>query len=725
MRPIHAPGPDRFEYGPAQAVAEESAEPTARVAVLVAHGMGEQIEYSTLDRVQRNLRLTSVEGWRALGAPRLEVVELEGERLRRAAITYARDGRTKEVHVYEAYWAPLTKGKVGVLDAATFLAQGAANGVRNGAGAFRRWVFGREAVYADAPDATPALMVGLATLASLVAMHFLAAAIVASRAWPGEALARELTFALLGVLGIAAALAGSLLAARHARRAAGQGRAPPAAAVGAPARAQVPLRSLLALQRAGMSVFGWTLGGCVGFLVAALVLVPLHAAGGAVPAAARVLAVALAIGLVAILYVAWSSGAIFRDVPKAVPRLARRGATTVAAALPFAAVALAAPRVGSPDMQFALAAAVIALAIAAIALATRARTRARRRAADAAPRPDPLSAAAPDARVKRTRPNDLLRRGRSELAVGVAAGLLGVALLAVLATPLLGKVPEEWAIVAAVALPGYFASASAMPRAGLRVAVRYALWSVACVALAAAAFAAVAWSAARPLDATLLAAWLLVAGASLLVRYFLVEFVGDVAAYVSPHKLDKFEDLRGEIKQRVRRVAAAIYGAGAARGAPTYERVVVLGHSLGSVVAYDVLNAMLLDDQLASASGRPRRDVARRTPLLLTFGSPLDRTAYVFASQDREPQSTRGALAMIGQPIISDVACRDRIEWVNVWSAADIVSSPLRFYDDPRGDAFPRVRNVEATDACTPLVAHDELWESPSVWGPVARAALG
>ena len=44
-----------------------------------------------------------------------------------------------------------------------------------------------------------------------------------------------------------------------------------------------------------------------------------------------------------------------------------------------------------------------------------------------------------------------------------------------------------------------------------------------------------------------------------------------------------------------------------------------VGHSLGSVIAYDALNRLLRDDAAASVA----LEVKKRTKLLLTFGSPL------------------------------------------------------------------------------------------------------
>lgn len=115
--------------------------------------------------------------------------------------------------------------------------------------------------------------------------------------------------------------------------------------------------------------------------------------------------------------------------------------------------------------------------------------------------------------------------------------------------------------------------------------------------------------------------WALLLGASAKVRQLLIQYVGDVAVYVSPHRLDRFQELRDEIKFCVGRVMGAVLTAKDPSGNPQYQRVFEVGHSLGSVAAYDVVNRALLEDQLAGGA----LGVRDRIQLLLTFGSPLDK----------------------------------------------------------------------------------------------------
>jgi hypothetical protein len=203
-------------------------------------------------------------------------------------------------------------------------------------------------------------------------------------------------------------------------------------------------------------------------------------------------------------------------------------------------------------------------------------------------------------------------------------------------------------------------------------------------------------------------AWIMLIAVSAKVRTVLVQFVGDVAAYIMPYRLDAFSDLRDEIKARAYKVAHAIYAMKAPDGSFEYDRILIVGHSLGSVVAYDTLNRLIREDE---ASGRTL-DVVRRTPLLLTFGSPLDKTAFIFSLQGRGTSEAREALAASVQPMIQSYDFRPA-QWVNIYSPWDIISGKLDFYD-PRSSADARkVDNRVDREATTLLVAHTEYWSNP------------
>lgn len=204
------------------------------------------------------------------------------------------------------------------------------------------------------------------------------------------------------------------------------------------------------------------------------------------------------------------------------------------------------------------------------------------------------------------------------------------------------------------------------------------------------------------------AIWIALAWVSARVRGFLVQYLGDVAVYVAPSSLDRFDTLRDRIRDCAYSVTRALYRA-ADNGAFVYRNVAIFGHSLGSVAAYDCLNRMLNEDTVSGGALRVRE----RTSGLVTFGSPLDKTAFLFERNVNVNSATRAALAATVQPLIGDPATLS-IPWDNVYSPWDIISGGLDFYG--QNGANNRVINTIDYDAVTPVGAHTEYWTNTVVW---------
>jgi hypothetical protein len=215
--------------------------------------------------------------------------------------------------------------------------------------------------------------------------------------------------------------------------------------------------------------------------------------------------------------------------------------------------------------------------------------------------------------------------------------------------------------------------------------------------------------------------WVFAIMGSLAARWFFIQYIGDVAAYISAHTVNKFYSVRQEIRKAALQVAAAVFKArDEASQAFQYSRVILTGHSLGSVLAYDVLNRLILEDLTL---GSPNR-VRDRTKMLLTCGSPLDKTAYIFRSQRPRESEIREALAAAVQPMIVEYANRPDL-WVNIWSPDDWISGSLEYYDDlAQTSAASRwVQNIEDPEALRPLAAHTEYFRNRAVGRALYSAA--
>jgi hypothetical protein len=215
--------------------------------------------------------------------------------------------------------------------------------------------------------------------------------------------------------------------------------------------------------------------------------------------------------------------------------------------------------------------------------------------------------------------------------------------------------------------------------------------------------------------------WTIEIIAAYCVRWFMIEYAGDVAAYISGTKVSKFWELRQQIWNTCMKVVRAVYRARATDDGNIiflYEKVVVVGHSLGSVIAYDLLNGLLMEEKFSKDS----LNIPTRTPMFLTFGSPLDKTAFFFRTRQDMDSPIREVGAAAVQPMIQDYANRPA-KWINLWSKSDIFSGELDYYDLPNQsnarckgmavtEADPHaIENWIDPDATTPLAAHVQYWK--------------
>ncbi|HYE38493.1 MAG TPA: hypothetical protein VEB23_01095, partial [Ramlibacter sp.] len=433
-----------------------------KVAVLVAHGMGQQVPFETIEEVAEGLRRHADEG----SHPETATVRHGDRWLTRARLHLRDDAGPVQVDVYETYWAPLTEGRITLRDVIRFLVGAGLNGIRNGRGTFTRLLHGERWAFGVPVRAVLCLLGALLVLASLVLVNATIGLVAVARPWPGEGamwltavLVRDLTVTFNAVLAALAAFALCLLLSAGLRRRWMRAGAPPASL----------------LQR------------CVrgsGFLSAAVMFLALEV-------------VALAgVAIGAIFF--WHAGGAPGPRPSLWIALAGKG-TVVA-------------------IERAFQGAILLLLVGGLATWFLSR------------RHNPASGVRRDERLD---PHRWLT------AVATAFLLL---LLAV----------GAWLAWRASTHPGAGGGAPGSALAGGL-------------------------------------SWPLLVLASLKIRGLLVQYIGDVAIYVSPYKLDRHYELREQIRARALDAARAVYQMRHEDGAG-YGAVVVMGHSLGSVVAYDALN---------------------------------------------------------------------------------------------------------------------------------------
>jgi hypothetical protein len=180
------------------------------------------------------------------------------------------------------------------------------------------------------------------------------------------------------------------------------------------------------------------------------------------------------------------------------------------------------------------------------------------------------------------------------------------------------------------------------------------------------------------------------------VYFFGKQFVGDVAIYVSAHRVNRYWDTREAIRDAAHKVAKDVYGCKDGNEL-RYDEVYFVAHSLGAVVAYDTINAIFSDELVLQQP----IDAVNRTKGLLTYGAPLDKTAFLFRAYSSGSVERLAAVAA-SQPLILSEAFR-KLAWINIHSVADPISAPIGYYGTPE---CPGVDNRHDEQSFVPLVAH-------------------
>lgn len=193
----------------------------------------------------------------------------------------------------------------------------------------------------------------------------------------------------------------------------------------------------------------------------------------------------------------------------------------------------------------------------------------------------------------------------------------------------------------------------------------------------------------------------------LLLRRVLVDYVGDVAVYTAADAKSAHYEARSAILRESTAALARLVAN------PACDRIILAGHSLGSVIAYDTLNRLLSGVWATSDPSAPqpsprltRDDLSNKIKGLVTFGSPLDKVYYFFRVHVKPDQPIRAQVLSFLHSFRRARSGRDyggfkftyspadppgnetsafpelgaEFRWLNVWSRMDPVSGNLDFY---------------------------------------------
>jgi hypothetical protein len=194
---------------------------------------------------------------------------------------------------------------------------------------------------------------------------------------------------------------------------------------------------------------------------------------------------------------------------------------------------------------------------------------------------------------------------------------------------------------------------------------------------------------------------------------------GDIEAYTTRDDNDPLSSVRKSILKDV----SAVFVGDVLEGndGAAYDRVVLMGHSLGSQINYDVLVGLA---ELVARKGRSQeKDIAIRVLStvsdFVTYGSPINKISRYFKDQrlapsDKWRRDIAEKLFGDGLPVDPDNpnAAMIRIRWTNYWCTADPISDPIRIGGTDR-DGVVTNRKLSWQP---PLIAHVTYLASRRFW---------
>ncbi len=166
---------------------------------------------------------------------------------------------------------------------------------------------------------------------------------------------------------------------------------------------------------------------------------------------------------------------------------------------------------------------------------------------------------------------------------------------------------------------------------------------------------------------------------------FIIGYIGDIALYTTTDQKSSHYDVRQKILRESQALLEDLLRD------DDCDRVLLAGHSLGSVIAYDTLNRLNLQANLPDGNELPLEKLAG----LVTFGSPLDKVAFFFREQAGKEQYVRRQIIdhlhsfkakplqvgrnryLLANPVVPKL---DRLPWVNYYNDNDPISGRLDFY---------------------------------------------
>lgn len=212
--------------------------------------------------------------------------------------------------------------------------------------------------------------------------------------------------------------------------------------------------------------------------------------------------------------------------------------------------------------------------------------------------------------------------------------------------------------------------------------------------------------------------WALILGAAILliangIRGFLRHYLGDLYLWTT------YQETSGKNEKRRKILDTSMGYLSHVLGDDDCERVVVIGHSMGTTVAHDTILELARLNRAKRKKDSNRKELPlNRIQQFVTFGSVIDKVHYLFETGSspsyRYTSVVENIRGDLGTPPFSDYFDQKdkaeklrlpHIHWINFWDQADLASSPL--YTPTNRDFMLlhnyMVDNYEVVNNCAPL----------------------
>lgn len=138
---------------------------------------------------------------------------------------------------------------------------------------------------------------------------------------------------------------------------------------------------------------------------------------------------------------------------------------------------------------------------------------------------------------------------------------------------------------------------------------------------------------------------------------------------------------------------------------PIYERVIVAGHSLGSVIGLDILRQTYLR-VLATGNGQ---EIWEKITDFITFGSPLRKVSYFILQEEGNPERLRMDSYVSTLKLVFRSGTKNEMKWHNFVIRSDPIADYLG-----RSTAYAGIaRDYTLPGIGEPLTSHSRYWKDP------------